>query len=49
MIKFLCCADIHATSVKEITKLEKTSLSDFTLCKQSFFAPKNAKSAFFII
>ena len=31
-------------SVKEITKLEKTSLSDFTLCEQSFFTPKNAKS-----
>ena len=34
---------ISAKSVKEITKLEKTSLSDFTLCRQSFFTPKNAK------
>jgi hypothetical protein len=27
--------------VKEITKLGKTSLSDFTLCEQSFFTRKN--------
>ena len=32
--------------VKEITKLEKTSQSDFALCEQSFFTLKNAKSMY---
>ncbi|MCI8432913.1 MAG: hypothetical protein HFH83_06955 [Lachnospiraceae bacterium] len=33
--------------MKEITKLEKILPSDFTLCGQSFFTQKNARTAFF--
>lgn len=31
--------------MKEITKLEKTSQSDFTLCMQSFYIPQNVLTA----
>ena len=49
----MCSSDLYehgraeGLSVKEITKLEETSPSDFTLCGQSFFTRKNARAAFF--
>ena len=43
--EYLRLSQAERESVKEITKLEKTSQSDFTLCKQSFFTRQNVRAA----